>query len=52
MPSANRRLSRGSRRQRLGLTVVSQIASTHGCEVSVEEREIGGSRFEFTGVGE
>ena len=34
----------------LGLSLVSQIASAHGWDVSVTDGETGGARFEFPGV--
>ncbi|GAA0235244.1 sensor histidine kinase [Haladaptatus pallidirubidus] len=33
-----------------GLTIVKQIAETHGWDVSVREDETGGTRFEFIEV--
>jgi signal transduction histidine kinase len=34
----------------LGLSIVKTIADAHGWTVSVEDGEVGGARFEFTGV--
>jgi len=33
-----------------GLSIVSEVADTHGWEVRVTDSETGGARFEFTGV--
>jgi PAS domain S-box-containing protein len=34
----------------LGLSIVSQIAEAHGWDVTVEESDAGGARFEFSGL--
>nr|WP_225307848.1 MULTISPECIES: hypothetical protein [unclassified Haloarcula] len=34
-----------------GLAIVADIAAVHGREVSATDSELGGARFEITGVG-